>query len=139
MTQTVSLYQSSRESAMFDLMLGEDDIRLTPIARCKIAELFADMDDEEVEAIRVFVSGGGCGGMTYGMTFTDTRNEYDYVLEGDGFKLYVDAIALNFLRGVEIDYAEGAQGASFIFHDVFSATGGTGTCSACGAARGGCA
>ena len=87
----------------------------------------------------VFVSGGGCDGMTYGMTFTDAKTPYDCELKAEGFNLYVDAVALNFLRGVEIDYVERSTGASFVFNNVFAATGGSGTCGACGSAGGGCA
>ncbi len=117
--------------------LSESDLRLTPAATEKMAELFKDID-EDLDAIRVFVSGGGCGGMTYGMTFTDSKTPYDCELSAEGFNLYVDAVALNFLRGVEIDYVERSTGASFVFNNVFAATGGSGTCGACGAAGGGC-
>jgi iron-sulfur cluster insertion protein len=59
-------------------------------------------------------------------------------MEKQGFNLYVDAVAMNFLRGVEIDFVERPTGASFVFNNVFAATGGSGTCGACGAAGGGC-
>lgn len=126
------------QSAEFASTLSDADLRLTPAAMGKMAQLFNDVDDD-LEAIRVFVAGGGCGGMSYGMTFTDTRTAYDCVLEAHGFNLYVDAVALNYLRGVEIDYVERPSGASFVFNNVFAATGGSGTCGACGAAGGGCA
>lgn len=121
----------------FDISLSEQELRLTPGARAKMAELFRDID-EDLNAIRIFVSGGGCGGMSYGMTFTDTKTEFDCVMEGEGFDLYVDAVALNFLRGVEIDFVERPTGASFVFNNVFAATGGSGACGACGASGGGC-
>ena len=60
---------------------------------------FAQVDDDDVEAVRVYVSGGGCGGMTYGMTFTDRKTRFDKVLTHDGLSLYVDAVALNYLKG----------------------------------------
>jgi iron-sulfur cluster insertion protein len=50
-------------------------------------------------------------------------------------------VALNFLRGVEIDYATRDTGATFVFNNVFQSTGGSGLCGACGAsvgAGGGC-
>jgi iron-sulfur cluster insertion protein len=122
-----------------DMALAATDLSLTPAAREKMAELFSQVDDDALQAIRVFVSGGGCGGMGYGMTFTDTRTEYDYVRTENGFSLYVDAVALNYLRGVEIDYVERPTGASFVFNNAFALTGGSGTCGACGAAGGGCA
>jgi iron-sulfur cluster insertion protein len=122
-----------------EMMLAATDLSLTPAAQEKMAELFSQVDDAELQAIRVFVSGGGCGGMGYGMTFTDTRTDYDYVRKEDGFSVFVDAVALNYLRGVEIDYVERPTGASFVFNNAFALTGGSGTCGACGAAGGGCA
>lgn len=119
--------------------LSDQDLSLTEAAREKMLELFNQVEDDELQAIRVFVSGGGCGGMGYGMTFTDTRTEYDAVRSEKGFDIYVDAVALNFLRGVEIDYVERPTGASFVFNNAFAMTGGSGVCGACGAAGGGCA
>ena len=85
----------------------------------------------------VSITGGGCSGMTYGMTFADRRSPYDKVLEADGYKVYVDSVAHGYVRGVEIDYVSKPTGATFVFNNVFAATGGSGTCGACGAA-GGC-
>jgi len=115
------------------------DLALTEAARGKMRELFNQIEDDDMKAIRVFVSGGGCGGMGYGMTFTDSRSEYDSIRSEEGFDIYVDAVALNFLRGVEIDYVEKPTGASFVFNNAFAITGGSGTCGACGSAGGGCA
>jgi iron-sulfur cluster insertion protein len=121
------------------MTLSESDVVLTPAARAKMTELFSQVEEDDLQAIRVFVSGGGCGGMGYGMTFTDKQTEYDYVRREEGFNVYVDAVALNYLRGVEIDYVERPTGASFVFNNAFAMTGGSGTCGACGAAGGGCA
>ncbi len=126
------------QAPAFNPLLGDAEVRLTDAATTKLAELFNETDDD-IEAIRVYVSGGGCGGMSYGMTFADSRSAFDRVLEADGFKVYVDSVALNFLKGVEIDYVERSAGASFVFNNVFASTGGSGTCGACGAAGGGCA
>jgi len=123
----------------FNNELAESDLALTAAAREKMLELISQVEDEELRAIRVFVSGGGCGGMGYGMTFTDALAPYDCVRKEQGFDVYVDAVALNFLRGVEIDYVERPTGASFVFNNAFAITGGSGTCGACGAAGGGCA
>ena len=127
------------QATAFNAELTDADLTLTATAREKMLELFNQVEDEDLKAIRVFVSGGGCGGMGYGMTFIDTRSEYDAVRKEAGFEVYVDAVALNFLRGVEIDYVERPTGASFVFNNAFAMTGGSGTCGACGAAGGGCA
>jgi len=46
------------------------------------------------------------------------------------------AVALNYLNGVEIDYISRDTGASFVFSNVFQATGGTETCGGCGGGGG---
>ena len=130
----------SETAVAFDNRLTASDVTLTAPALEQMRKLLEQVDDDSVEAVRVFVSGGGCGGMTYGMTFTDQRSPYDCVLEDEGgFRLYVDTVALNYLRGVEIDFVDRPMGASFVFNNVFQATGGAGTCKACGASGGGCA
>jgi len=121
----------------FGAPLAESDVLLTGDARVKLKELLDS--EEDIDAIRVFVAGGGCGGMTYGMTFTDTMTEFDRALIDDGLKVYIDAVALNYLSGVEIDFKETPTGGSFVFNNVFQATGGSGTCGTCGAVGGGCA
>jgi len=130
--------QVETSAVEFNPTLTDADVRLSEAAAAKLAELIQQTDDD-IEAVRIFVNGGGCGGMGYGMTFTDSRTEYDCVLEGGEVRVYVDSVALNFLRGVEIDYVERPTGASFVFNNVFSSTGGSGTCGACGASGGGCA
>lgn len=114
-----------------------EEIKVLPAAHEKLVELLGA--EEEVNGVRIFVSGGGCGGMTYGMTFSEAPTANDSILEQDGLTLYVDAVALSFLSGVEIDFVQQGMGASFVFKNAFAATGGSGVCGACGAAGGGCA
>jgi iron-sulfur cluster insertion protein len=116
--------------------ISADELKITDTARSQMVKLLSQVDDDEIAAIRVYVTGGGCSGMTYGMTFTDRRTPFDKVLKEDGFSVYVDAVAMNYIHGVEIDYVNRPTGASFVFNNVFAATGGSGTCGACGAAVG---
>ena len=111
------------------------EMSLTEAARTQLATLCDQIDDDEVEAIRIYVTGGGCSGMTYGMTFTDRRTPWDKVLREQGFEIYVDAVAFGYLQGVEIDFVARPTGSSFVFNNVFMATGGSGGCSGCGAAQ----
>ena len=93
--------------------------------------------EEDINGIRIFVSGGGCGGMTYGMTFVDQPSPYDCVLEKEDLNIYIDSVALGFLEGVEIDYKTEGLNKSFVFKNVFANAGGSGACGACGSAGGG--
>lgn len=116
--------------------IASDEVTLTPSAREQLSTLCEQIDDDDVEAVRIYVMGGGCGGMTYGMTFTDRRTAWDKVLREEGFDIYIDLVAFNYLKGVEIDFVNRPTGSSFVFNNVFAATGGSGACSGCGAAHG---
>jgi len=113
-----------------------DEINVTPEAIEQLLALTADEDD--VNGVRIFVSGGGCGGMSYGMTLVEEPTELDATWEKDGLKVYVDAVALSYLEGVEIDYQTQGINRSFVFKNVFASTDGSGACGSCGAAGGGC-
>ena len=117
--------------------LSESEVNVSAVAGEQLQRLISGVEDDDVEAIRIYVAGGGCSGMTYGMTFTDRRTDYDRVYEGDGYRVYVDAVALNYLKGVQIDFVTRETGSTFVFNNVFQATGGAGTCGACGMAGGG--
>lgn len=111
-----------------------DNLNVTDNARSKIASLVNDTNGE-VEAVRIYVAGGGCSGMTYGMTFAEKTEEIDSVMGDDtGFKLVVDPVALGFLEGAEVDYVDDGVNASFVFNNVFQAVGGSGACGGCGGA-----
>jgi len=119
---------------MFNAQLS-NEINVTPEA---VKQLVALTENEDgVNGVRIFVSGGGCGGMSYGMTFVDQATEYDTTWEQDGLKVHVDAVALGFLEGVEIDYQTEGANASFVFKNVFANTSSGGACGGCGSSGGG--
>lgn len=113
-----------------------DQVKVSPDAQQQLLALVNE--EEDVQGVRIFVSGGGCGGMTYGMTFVEEPTSFDTVKDADGLNIYVDSVALQYLSGVEIDYTDQGMNKSFVFKNVFASTGGSGTCGSCGAAGGGC-
>ncbi len=122
----------------FSPMLNDQDLEVTESAQAKLGEIISQ-SEEEIAGIRIYVGGGGCGGMSYGMTFTDEISEFDTLLEFDEFKVLVDVVALNYLRGAQVDYVQDMGSEKFVFNNVFAETGGSGVCGGCGAAGGGCA
>ena len=123
-------------SDKFHVGLTNDDLEVTQSAQDKLFEIVSQ-SDEEVSAIRIYIGGGGCGGLSYGMTFTDQKSDFDTVLTFEGFNVYVDVVALNYLRGAQIDYIQEVGRERFVFNNVFAETGGTGACGGCGSAGGG--
>ena len=124
-------------SDIFEPKLTLNELEVTESAQDKLHEIISQTD-EDVTAIRIYISGGGCGGLSYGMTFTDEQGDFDNVLQFDGFKILVDVVALNYLRGAQIDYIQEVGRERFVFNNVFAETGGSGVCGGCGAAGGGC-
>ena len=126
---------SGPSSASFQPSLTQSDLEVTQSAQDKLFEIVSQTD-EDVSSIRIYISGGGCGGLSYGMTFTDDKSDFDTVLQFDGFKVLVDVVALNYLKGAQIDYIQEVGRERFVFNNVFAETGGSGTCGGCGSAGG---
>src|SRR5438445_7789636 len=63
--------------------------------------------------LRIAVSGGGCSGFQYGLSFDDQRNPDDFVFARDDVAVIVDDVSLDLLNGAEIDFVEDLMGASF--------------------------
>lgn len=125
------------QAVSFEPVINNQDIRVSDNAAAQFNAILQNADGG-IEGIRIFVTGGGCGGMTYGMTYAENIDPRDKVLEGDGYKVVVDAIALSYLKGCDIDFVETGLNASFVFNNVFQSVGGSGACGACGASGGGC-
>ena len=123
-------------SDVFESGLTIADLEVTQSAQDKLQEIITQTD-EDVSAIRIYISGGGCGGMSYGMTFTDEQTDFDTILPFESFRVLVDVVALNYLKGAQIDYIQEEGRERFVFNNVFAETGGTGACGGCGAAGGG--
>ncbi|MGB5328649.1 MAG: iron-sulfur cluster assembly accessory protein [Gammaproteobacteria bacterium] len=126
----------SSGSDVFIASLTQNELEVTQSAQDKLHEIISQTD-EDVSAIRIYISGGGCGGLSYGMTFTDDQGDFDTTLQFEGFKILVDVVALNYLKGAQIDYIQEVGRERFVFNNVFAETGGSGVCGGCGAAGGG--
>jgi iron-sulfur cluster assembly protein len=97
-------------------MLAEqtETITLTPSANSAVRDLLDKRDLEASEyALRVFVSGGGCSGMQYGMALEANIRPEDQTYEHDGIKVVVDEVSINYLRGAIVDYVESVMGSGF--------------------------
>jgi len=63
--------------------------------------------------LRLYISGGGCSGMSYGMSIDDSLSSDDAVVRSKGVKVVVDKLTLIYLRGSKIDYVENLQTSGF--------------------------
>lgn len=117
-------------------ILSESDLSLSPAAREKLAELMGQVEDD-MEGVRVFAQPGGCSGMSFGMTFTDTIETGDLIGHHDKLKIIVGADTIDHLRGAQIDFVDRGDGnPAFVFNNIPQQAGGG--CGTCGSAGGGC-
>jgi iron-sulfur cluster insertion protein len=63
--------------------------------------------------LRIAVSGGGCSGFQYGLSFDEETSPDDVVFEHGGIRVVVDDVSLELLNGSEVDFVEDLMGASF--------------------------
>ncbi|GAB4441630.1 MAG: iron-sulfur cluster insertion protein ErpA [Chloroflexi bacterium OHK40] len=79
------------------------------------ARLLKMMQEKELDgyALRVFVAGGGCSGLQYGMTFDDEIREGDSEFTANGLRVVVDPISASYLVGSSIDFVDSLMGGGF--------------------------
>ncbi len=89
-----------------------EQIALTESAATAVQDLMARRNLAD-HALRVFVSGGGCSGLQYGMAFEGRVRDEDTIFEQHGVKIVVDEVSINYLRGATVDYVEEMMGSGF--------------------------
>ena len=82
-------------------------------AVAKVRTLIEAEGDDELR-LRVFITGGGCNGFSYGFTFDEDVAEDDALVEREGVAMVVDAMSYPYLAGAQIDYVEDLNGAQFV-------------------------
>ena len=108
MTQTTTQYDPSASQSVDPTMLS-----LTDSAAQKVRRLREEEGDKEL-MLRVYVTGGGCSGFSYGFRFDSDMNEDDANFDNGDVTLVIDSLSYQYLQGSTVDYTEGLEGARFI-------------------------
>ncbi len=87
-------------------------IDITPSAAAKLMGL---MQEKQLEgySLRVFVAGGGCSGLQYGMTFDNETHPGDTEFEASGLPVRVDSMSARYIQGASIDFVDSLMGGGF--------------------------
>ncbi|MDG2353458.1 MAG: iron-sulfur cluster insertion protein ErpA [Gammaproteobacteria bacterium] len=97
-------------------VLEEADIIFSDSAAKKVADLIVEEKNDELK-LRVYITGGGCSGFSYGFTFDENYKEGDSSVDNNGVRLVVDPMSYQYLIGATVDYLEDLQGSRFIIHN----------------------
>ena len=90
-------------------------------AAAKVRTLIEEEQNDNL-MLRVFITGGGCAGFSYGFTFEETKSDDDTAIENDGVVMVVDPMSFQYLVGSEVDYKEGLQGSQFVINNPNATT-----------------
>ncbi|HTQ10522.1 MAG TPA: iron-sulfur cluster insertion protein ErpA [Fimbriimonadaceae bacterium] len=88
-------------------------ITLSDRAASELKSLIEE-NDKSGSALRVWVAGGGCSGLQYGMALDDAEpEEGDVVLNDHDVKIFVDEMSLRYMTGSVVDYVDDTLGGGF--------------------------
>jgi len=91
-------------------------IKLSDSAANRIKEIMSGIQSDVI-GVRVAVKSGGCAGMSYVMEYAKNVNPNDEIIEDKGVKVFVDAAAIMYLLGTEMDYKKDQFSSSFVFNN----------------------
>lgn len=91
-------------------------ISLTDAAAERVRQILAKQEQDAV-GLRIGVKNGGCAGMEYTMEWAREQRPFDEVVEQKGIKVLIDAKAVLFLLGTEMDYEQSTLKSGFTFRN----------------------
>ena len=90
-------------------------IKVTEKAKDRILELNQTENHGGKRHLRVSVTGGGCSGLMYNLSFDQEVNDADEIFEDNQVKILVDKKSLLYLLGTTLDFSDGLNGKGFQF------------------------
>ena len=94
--------------------MSEQVIKLSDNAANRIKEIMSKADNTAI-GVRVGVKSGGCAGMSYMMEYAKEAKKNEEVIEDKGVKVFIDANAVMYLLGTEMDYKKDKFSSQFVF------------------------
>ena len=89
-------------------------VKLTDAAATRVKEI---MQEKGAGYLRVGVKNGGCAVMEYVMDYAEAPETLDEVVEDNGVTIVIDAKAVLFLLGSEVDYEVTPLHEKFVFRN----------------------
>ena len=95
-----------------ETMIQSAPLSLTDAAMAEVTSLISQQDRTDL-ALRVYVAGGGCSGLQYGMALDENIEPGDETFSFGPVTLVVDATSLRYLGGAVVDYIHTDMGGGF--------------------------
>jgi iron-sulfur cluster insertion protein len=94
-------------------IIDEAEITFSDSAANRVAQLIKEEKNPGLK-LRVYITGGGCSGFSYGFTFDENIKEGDSGVRNQGVQLVIDPMSYQYLVGSTVNYLEDLQGARFV-------------------------
>jgi iron-sulfur cluster assembly protein len=88
-------------------------IEVTPAARDQVVKIMEKQNAPPGAALRLFVQGGGCSGLTYGMSFDKQESGDEVAFQDPQLTVVVDRASAPLLQGVKVDFLLGLEASGF--------------------------
>ena len=88
-------------------------ITLTERAAQEVKDILEQQGNPTDVALRIYVAGGGCSGLQYGMALDENVEEGDAFFEDRDVRVVIDPMSLKYITGSVVDYVETAMGGGF--------------------------
>ena len=89
-------------------------LTLTDAAADRVKALLATRDEPAL-GLKIGVNPKGCAGHSYSIDFAEAAAPMDEVVSTKGVTVVIDAKAIMYLIGTELDYVEDKMSSSFVF------------------------
>jgi len=87
-------------------------IEVTPSARDQVLKIM-ERQGKPGAALRLYVQGGGCSGLTYGMSFDKQESGDEVAFQDHGLTVVVDKASAPLLEGIKVDFLLGLEASGF--------------------------
>ncbi|MCW6167764.1 MAG: iron-sulfur cluster assembly accessory protein [Thermoplasmatales archaeon] len=87
-------------------------VELTPAAQDQVLKVM-QRQNKPGSALRLFVQGGGCSGLSYGMTFDRQETGDEVAFDAGTVKVVVDKASAPLLDGVRVDFLMSLEESGF--------------------------
>jgi iron-sulfur cluster assembly protein len=99
-------------SVTLDSPIVASAVTITDRAAAELIDLKTGQNRPE-SALRIWVAGGGCSGLQYGMALDDDRDADDQEFTHNGVKIWIDSLSLGYMEGAVVDYVDDVLGGGF--------------------------
>jgi iron-sulfur cluster assembly protein len=92
---------------------GGCPISLTERAAQEVKDILEQQGNPEGVRLRIYVAGGGCSGLQYGMALDENVDEGDAFFEHSGIEVVIDPMSLKYITGSIVDFVTTPMGGGF--------------------------